>query len=177
MIDLFSSPNKNVEETYKDQNNTNAADQPKIVENAPNDDTTSNSYGDSDLPSAARQWDSTSIFGSEINRSDFALEICALLFNQNLNFGDIFDAVYHDQDFSIPDAKEYCNMELNEQLDLLESYDYINSSKNNDGKTYYQLDDDLKEVLANFTTPKEPTEKIFENDLLQADYGFKPFEL
>lgn len=177
MIDQFSSPAKKIEEDPQDQNSASYANQSKMVENASNDDTTSNSYGDSDLPSAARQRDSTSIFGSEINRSDFALEICALLFNQNLNFGDIFDAVYHDQDFSIPDAKEYCNMELNEQLDLLESYDYINSSKNNDGKTYYQLDDDLKEVLANFTTPKEPTEKIFENDLLQADYGFKPFEL
>ena len=177
MIDLFSSPNKNVEETYKDQNSANAADQPKIVENAPIEDTTSNSYGDSDLPSTAKQWDSTTIFGSEIGRSDFALEICELLFNQKLDFYSIFDVVYSDQDFSIPDAKEYCNMELGEQLDLLESHDYINTIKNEDGKTYYQLDDDLKEVLANFTTPKEPTEKIFENDLLQADYGFKPFEL
>ena len=177
MIDLFSSPSKKVEETCSDQNSASSAKQPKRVKNAPNDDTTSNSYGDSDLPKAAREWDSTSIFGSEINRPDFALEICELLFNQNLNFGDIFDAVYQDQDFSIPDAKEYCNMELSEQLDMLEEYDYINSSKNNDGETYYQLDDDLKEVLANFTTPKEPTEKIFENDLLQADYGFKPFEL
>lgn len=177
MIDQFSSPAKKIEEDPQDQNSTSSANQSKMVENASNDDTTSNSYGDSDLPSAARQWDSTSIFGSEINSPDFALEICTLLFNQNLNFDDIFDAVYQDQDFSIPDAKEYCNMELSEQLDMLEEYDYINSSKNEDGKTYYQLDDDLKEVLANFTTHKEPTDKIFENDLLQADYGFKPFEL
>ncbi|MEE0941759.1 MAG: hypothetical protein UIB63_01455 [Methanobrevibacter sp.] len=177
MIDQFSSQAKKIEEDHQGQNSASSANQPKRVKNALNDDTTSNSYGDSDLPSAAREWDSTSIFGSEINRPDFALEICELLFNQNLNFGDIFDAVYQDQDFSIPDAKEYCNMELSEQLDLLESYDYINSSKNEDGETYYQLDDDLKEVLANFTTHKEPTDKIFENDLIQADYGFKLFEL
>ena len=53
----------------------------------------------------------------------------------------------------------------------------FNSIENEDGKSHYQLDDELKEVLANFTTYKEPTDKIFENDLIQADYGFKPFEL
>ena len=177
MIDQFSSPAKKIEEDPQDQNSVSSANQSKMVENASNEDTTSVPYGDSDLPSAARQWDSTSIFGSEINHPDFALKICELLFNHELDFDDIFDAVYQDQDFTIVDAKEYCNMELSEQLDLLESYDYINSSKNEDGETYYQLDDDLKEVLANFTTHKEPTDKIFENDLIQADYGFKLFEL
>lgn len=180
MIDQFSSPAKKIEEDPQDQNSASSANQPKMVENASNENTTSVSYGDSDLPSAAKQWDSTSIFGSEINHPDFALKICELLFNHELDFDDIFDAVYQDQDFTIVDAKEYCNMELSEQLDLLESYAYINSSKNDDGKNYYQLDNDLKEVLVslpNFTTHKESIDKIFENDLIQADYGFKPFEL
>ena len=67
MIELFSSPKKAVEKNEKggqDQNSASSAEQSKADENASNENLTSVSYGNSDLPSAARQQDSTSINNS-----------------------------------------------------------------------------------------------------------------
>lgn len=67
MIDLFSSPENATEKNERDgqdQNFAIFAKQSKADDNASNEDTTSVSYGDSDLPSAAKQWDSSSASNS-----------------------------------------------------------------------------------------------------------------
>ena len=110
MIDLFSSPENATEKNERDgqdQNFAIFAKQSKADDNASNENSTSVSYGDSDLPSAAKQQDSTSINNSyydyELDEYDkqlqAILEAQALEMEENYGYDNIVDlTVNEDED-------------------------------------------------------------------------------
>ena len=103
MIDLFSSPENATEKNERDsqdQNFASFAKQSKADDNASNENSTSVSYGDSDLPSAARLQDTTSIGNSNYDKQLQAiLEAQALEMEENYAYDNIVDlTVNEDED-------------------------------------------------------------------------------
>ena len=138
MIELFSS----IEKKDEPQNSASFADHPKIAENASNGHTTLISNGDSNLPSAAKQWDSEknttsneithpSILKNKLTSQECSLLICGFLTTQDMNKKDLYRKLKNYTDLN----KEDLNEMLIERLDSLEAKGVIISKENG----YYHL--------------------------------------
>ncbi|WP_296857153.1 hypothetical protein [uncultured Methanobrevibacter sp.] len=145
MINLFSFPEnaaKKNERGGQNQNFATFADHPKIAENASNSHTTLISNGDSNLPSAAKQWDSkknttpsevinSTILKNDLTPQEYSLLICGFLTTQDMNKKDLYHKLKNYTDLD----KEYLNKMLIERLDSLEAKGVIISKENG----YYHL--------------------------------------
>jgi len=118
------------------------------------------SYENTESNSSYNKGEIAPILKENLSEEECQFKICDFLANNEMCKSDIERELIKITDMSRMSRKSL----LKKSLTILESKGIIDS-KIIDGKTYYYLNSDFKQ------------DKIFENDLIQADYGFKPFEL
>ena len=118
------------------------------------------SYDNTKSNSSYNKGEIAPILKENLTEEECQFKICDFLANNEMCKSDIERELIKITDMSRMSRKSL----LKKSLTILESKGIIDS-KIIDGKTYYYLNSDFKQ------------DKIFENDLIHADYGFKPFEL
>lgn len=99
----------------------------------------------SEMTMMIKRIDSSEIFNSNIDDKDLALEVCALLFDQNMDEDNLFDKLYGPSGTEDPKDEIYSRMQLNDVVYHLEMENYILLNDTDDD--CYQLSEELRNNL------------------------------